>query len=57
MLPSVTIDISEVANEFTLSETEISSLSKFILTNVADSYRKFILQLIKIKWLTNGVVS
>lgn len=40
MLEPVIIDISEVIDEFSLSEQEIKSLSSFILTNVVDNYTK-----------------
>lgn len=38
MLPPIYIDISEVAEEFLMSDEEIQSLSRFILANVADKY-------------------
>lgn len=38
MLEPVIIDISDVANEFVLSEDEIKSLSRFVLASVSDSY-------------------
>lgn len=38
MLPPISIDISEVAQEFVMSNEEIDSLSRFILANVADKY-------------------
>lgn len=38
MLEPIFIDLSDVANEFVLSEDEIKSLSRFVLASVSDSY-------------------
>lgn len=40
MLPPISIDISDLASEFVMSEEEVKSLSRYILARVADEYTR-----------------